>query len=489
MRTAIAAILALLTCLAADELPKLPTETMGLIDQARSLSPEFSADTLLRLATSSAIPEPRWKRQLIEEAFTSGAHAQLPYPQRGEDTADARSSRAFWKNELEALTLQTRAVQAMLALDPQRARAMFEDIPTPQVPALKCTETGAPDLSSYYQTAADVLARGFSAEQRGKLRHLQFLKRLIGLMQSPAHVTPAVKLIFTAQVTPEERQELVADFAGALDVINGTPRVYGAVTWQLVPVSAPVKLPPGVRGASPMLASPAGDLPSSVVAAAPLLLPALRSYIVRHESGPRCTETIRAGTLPQAVNDFNHLVARLDPTAAAYQPVSEREVKPAKDDGAFEPHNWWQSKRSKQVLDALKWLNHGNRDLPGDKRFFMIEERMSTDWNAHFFDTLKLIEGWNEQEEDSAEDWFGMVSESYELLAEKAPPDKRREAAMGRYVSFMETHYAAVENHNFWFTQWHNLWRSKDPWVVGQLSHSANPVIALYARINRFLTQ
>ncbi len=468
----------------AQDLPQLPAETMGLIQEARGLAPEFSADILLRLAGSRLVTDPAWKRQLIEDAFRAGARAELPYRKAGEGNTDARASRAFWNNNLEALTLQTRAVEAMLELDSQHARTLFEEIPTPQVPALSCLVTGAPNLSAYYQTAATVFARGFTIEQREKLQHTQFLKRVIGQMQSPAHVTPAVKLIFTVAVTPEERQELMPDFAGMLWRINGTGRVFGAASFQLVPVSAPRTLPPGVRGLPPLLESEPGELPPSVVSAAPVLLPALRAYIVRHVSGPRCSEDVRAGQLPVPVNDFNYLVSALDPTASLYKPISQDEARPANDARTYELHPWWRSARSQQVLNALKWLNHGNRDLPDASRFFTPEERATEEWNAHFVDALRLIEGWKESEEDSAEDWFGMTSEAYELLAELAPPGRQREAAMTRYLNLMETHYATT-SHNLWFTQLKNQWRSKDSWIVEQLAKSANPVMSLYARVNQ----
>ena len=201
---------------AAQTLSPLPTETMELIHEARALDPEFSADSLLRLAGARLIADPIWKRQLIEEAFKAGARAPLPYRKTGEETTDARASRAYWNNGLEALTLQIRAVEAMLEMDPQRARSMFEEIQTPEVPALTCQETGAPILSAYYETASRIVERGFTAEQRGNLQHIHFLERVIAQMQSPPHVTPTVKLIFKVPVTADERQELVAAFAGML---------------------------------------------------------------------------------------------------------------------------------------------------------------------------------------------------------------------------------------------------------------------------------
>src|SRR5579862_737245 len=85
-----------------------PKEVLGLVDQARALPPEFSADTLLRIAGSPLVTEPAWKRELIEEAFRTGSHAQLPFRRRMGSYTDERSSHAAWDHGLEALTLQTR---------------------------------------------------------------------------------------------------------------------------------------------------------------------------------------------------------------------------------------------------------------------------------------------------------------------------------------------------------------------------------------------
>jgi hypothetical protein len=467
----------------------LPSDIRQFIDEARALPPEFSADILLRLSNSSAIGDTASKRQLIEEAFRAAAGAQLPYRRVGAEQTDARASRAYWDNGLESLTLQTRAVEAMIVLDPQRARALFDAIPNPEVPALSCQVTGAPILSAYYQTAATLLERAFTAEQRAKLEHIQFLKDVIGRMRSPVQVTPTVKLIYTSAVSSDERRELVTAFSNMLPVIQGTPRVFGAAMLQMLPVSAPVRLPAGVNPARPMLEAAPGQLPASVVETAPQLVPAMRSFILKHVSGPRCSEDFRQGQPPRVVNDFNYLVSILDPGSSMYKPISVDDLKAASDAGTYDRYVWWASDRSKRVIAALQWLNHGNRNLPGEARFFTEEERKTEEWNAHFVDTLRLIEGWNEIEESSADDWFGMVSESYELLAAKAPPGTQRAAVMARYLNFMETQYPRIASRNLWFTQLKSQWRSKDAWIVEQLVKSSNPVMSLYARVNRRIAQ
>jgi hypothetical protein len=60
---------------------------------------------------------------------------------------------------------------------------------------------------------------------------------------------------------------------------------------------------------------------------------------------------------------------------------------------------------------------------------------------------------------------------------------------MARYLTFMETQYPRITSRNLWFTQLKSQWRSKDTWIVEQLANSSNPVMSLYARVNRRIAQ
>src|SRR5262249_23786837 len=141
---------------AAASPPKRPPDLLALTDQARALPPQFCADVLLRLVATGRIREQKWKRELIEEAFRSGAHAQLPYRRRGGIHTDNRQSHEAWENDLEALTLQSRAVQAMVPIDPLRARAMFDEIAFPELPNPECKQALTPELDIYYLAATNV---------------------------------------------------------------------------------------------------------------------------------------------------------------------------------------------------------------------------------------------------------------------------------------------------------------------------------------------
>jgi hypothetical protein len=449
--------------------PKRPLEIVSLTDQARGVPPEFSADLLLRIAGSTLITESKWKRELIEDAFVSAAHAPLPYRQSGSSiSTDTRWSQEWWPNDLEKLTLQTRAVDAMLPLDRERALAMFQGVVIGEIAAPTCQDAVSPDLSSYYKTATDVFRLAFTAEQRKKERDVQFLVDILGAMHSAAQVVPILKLLAEVELTDAQRQPLTAKFAATLETVASNDRIFGKSEPVLVSAAVPA------------------------MHDSPLLLPALRAYIVRNESGVRCSGLrVKVGTVPASVASFNTLLAKVNPVGALYKPITDEESKPLKDGGTFDPKMFWQSKRSKEVLDALKWLNHGNRNLPDNQRFWTLEERSTKEWDAHYHDLLKLIEAWKEEEEASAADYYFMVAHTFESLAALVPPGPAREDAMSNFLSFVEQRYAALENHNLWFVMARSALQranfSKDPkdkaWIFDRMARSGNPVIAAYAQV------
>src|SRR5207245_10342454 len=105
--------------------PALPTKLLELVDRARSVPPEFGADALLRLAESDAVADPDAKRELIEEAFRKAGTAQEPMKRRSlkpgaGDTRVSFQARAY-AQDLDALSLQSRAVSAMLHVDKSKA--------------------------------------------------------------------------------------------------------------------------------------------------------------------------------------------------------------------------------------------------------------------------------------------------------------------------------------------------------------------------------
>ncbi len=455
----------------ATDRPKRPLEVMALVDQARALPPEFRADTLLRLADSPLITETTWKQELIEEAFWSGAHAPLPYPQSADLRADSVAENAVRQNRLEALTLQTRAVQAMLAFDPQKALHLYEQVQTPTLPKLACSTVFTPVVLDYYQSAVFVFESAFTPKQRKQGDDFRFLQQLIASVQSPSQVSPALETIFAVKVSSTQRQDLLSLFATKLQGISRSDREYGATETALVSAVTPDRLQPSDAG---------------------VLLSALRSYIVRHVSGRRCTDnTPASGKMAESAEGFNALAAKFDPLRDRYKPISAEEAKPLADDGSYQRNLTGQSAQSQAIQEALRWLTHGNRERDGKVLRWTLEERSTEDWLAHYDDAVKLVYDLKEKDENSLEGFFCMKSDALNFLAVLVPPGPEREKAMDEYREFLEQNYPSIQNHNLWFTMFrHMLYTARfsdDPkdkaWILDELARSSNPIVALYAKL------
>lgn len=450
---------------------KRSLEVLTLVDQARALPPEFRADTLLRLAGSSLVTEASWKQELIEEAYWSGSHASLPYTQRADGRSDSVATNAVRANRLESLTLQTRAVRAMLALNPEKALRLFDQIQPVVLPNLACSTVSTPDVVDYYQTAVRVFEGSFTAKQRTDGNDLAFLRQFVVSVESPAQVPPSLEMMFAVKITPDQRRELLSLFAAKLQEIFRSDREYGAAETALASAIAMEHMRP---------------------AEAAVLLPALRSYIVRHISGRRCTDNMPvARIMAKSAEQFNNLAAKLDPAKSRYKPISAEEAKPAGDDGTYQPDLTGQAAQSQAVRVALRWLTHGDRVRDGNILPWTLKERHSQDWLRNYDDAAKLVHDLKEADENSPEAFFCMKADALNLLATLAPPGPTRHKAMEEYREFLEDYYPSIQNPNLWFTMFrHMLYTARfsdEPknkaWILDALARSSNPIIALYAKL------
>jgi hypothetical protein len=183
----------------------------ALIDLARSAPPEFGAQALLRVVESGRVGDKQRLRKLIGEAFEKASAARAPVSRKAIPSIQADDP-AFLRVRgyalgLDRLSLQTRAVRAMLPVDPKRALAMFEDIPYPEVSWRDCQETNFEDVSAYFQTLAAV------APQAGRDADKLALSALARI-QSPAELAPAARMVQSMPVPQDSREALAISLAG-----------------------------------------------------------------------------------------------------------------------------------------------------------------------------------------------------------------------------------------------------------------------------------
>jgi hypothetical protein len=221
-------IILLLAAFLYAEPPKLAEPYRSLVDLAQATPPEFAADAMLRIAESGKIKDRDAVRDLVEQGFRMAAAATFRVPMRGlpGTTTDTRSgvlSQAY-DLKLDALSLQSRAVRDMLAIDKAKARDLFRNIPPPVLAPLTCDDAMVYDVADFYRTIGIIANTAFSEKERAKEEHINFVLDYLGQAVSPVQLAPLARLIKNADATPAQTELLWTRFKGLLESIRGDGR-------------------------------------------------------------------------------------------------------------------------------------------------------------------------------------------------------------------------------------------------------------------------
>src|SRR5579872_6424604 len=165
MRLALA-LAAVMLCRAAD----LPPALRPLIETARAAPPELFADTVGRLIESGRIPGKDLEIQLLDEAFHAAAGAKEPVrliaiPSTPPDTRAIYRSKAG-ELHLDALSLQSRILKDLLAIDHAKARELFDQLAHPPQDPRTCEDPLLPDSSPYFEIAGAIAQSAFTAPEK-----------------------------------------------------------------------------------------------------------------------------------------------------------------------------------------------------------------------------------------------------------------------------------------------------------------------------------
>ena len=474
--------LCLATAAQGAEGPPLLTD---LANRAHSAPAEFAADALLRIAASSHAVDPAWKRQLIEDAFRIAAGAQQPYPRRAWLKSHGGLAEKAFAQGLDACTLDCRAVEAMLALDRKKAREMFDQIPAPTIPRLSCEDALVYDVSAFYATLGDVAQQAFSPKEVAEREPLHLLERYVPDVNSPVQAGPIARLLAGAPVASAQLEGLVDAFASALKQLSGDERSFSAtISGQSDAAAVEALASTGGR-------QRINSLP---------LLDAWRSYLVRHLSGSVC------GDIGGAASSGASFV--MDPASSANQAysgplgavryfnenmrtkalpaISDQEVQPAKLDYPARVIGPCESVECRQLGTQFGSLVLGPAGMA-----FTEEEKASPEWAAKLRDYIEALNGWKSGD-DHAEH-FLWKSRYYSDLFHVAPNGPSRDVVLTAFLTWLEQNDYQRDHRVEWFYRVNALIISAfaDPLVMKttmrELRNSADPVIALYAELERVL--
>ncbi|MBZ5607215.1 MAG: hypothetical protein LAP38_03085 [Acidobacteriia bacterium] len=226
-------LLLIACCAVAAETPKLPEPYQSIVELSHAAPTEFAADALLRLVESGKIADRDARRDLVEQAFRLAPGAKFAVRMRGvpgttQDTRSGFLSQAY-ELKLDALSLQSRAVEDMLRIDPAKARKMFLEIPPPLLAPLTCDDALVYDLSDFYFALGAVVNGAFNQQERGKDEHLNFLLDYVGQVSSPAQVAPLAQAIQNAGLSKEQREAVWIRFNGMLQNLRSDDRSFSSL--------------------------------------------------------------------------------------------------------------------------------------------------------------------------------------------------------------------------------------------------------------------
>ncbi|HJQ34323.1 MAG TPA: hypothetical protein VJ866_19240 [Pyrinomonadaceae bacterium] len=471
---------------AAEAVPGRPVELVNAAADVYYVPPEFAADALLRIAQSGRVTDRRWRRELLEEAFRFAADAQQPVrradaviPPFSVDTPAGYASYAY-DNRLDALSLRTRVIAAMLKLDARRARELSKEAQAKlSLPPLNCADYLVYDVSDFYETVAEV-ARGaaFTAEEVKQGERLRFVQAFVEGVNSHAQVAPVVRLILSLDLPPEELSFLGGRLLIALGNVSGDDRSFSYSMNRGEAAKELINLVSAYRK---------HELPTQEV------LAAVRAYVADNVKGARCSDNLFKGErlLPYYVAGLNHSLFQTDP-------LTFDETKPREVLGTADLHEYWQTPGARQLLQAIRELRFGLAPAAKDDDDEAVpaeltaEQRQTEQWLDKLRTFLKDLEQWDRGAERSEADYFHQRQSLYHGLLELAPNGWARDMVLREWEESLAEEPPRGLSRPEWFLWAGNLLkaaRASEPksrsTILEAMTNSKNPTLALYAKLER----
>ncbi len=459
-------------CAAADLNP--------LIDAARAAPPEFAADALIRLAGLDSVPRPR-KLELLQEAFAAGAHAQQPFKRHAamarQDGPVRFLNRAF-DQDLDALSLQMRAVEAALPLDAAKARRWFAGIKPPAVPRLTCDDFLVYDVSRFYDALGRIAGEGFTGREKANGDVFRFLRGYAGTITSPVQVAPLARVLASAPVSDEDFVALVSSFGAALGKISGDDRSF---TYS--------------RTAGKEIQALAAECTRRKVSPLPLV-ESYRLYLVVNLTASRCADDDQMVGGAGAAFGLTGGIA-LDPLSTDYirffneklrtgplARIGEGESTPARLEGTATGLRACRDEECGAISTLYQGLYLTPEGTP-----YQLAARNNPEWGAKLEALLEALAKWKESAHETPIEQFREKADAYGSLLNLAPAGRLRDAVLAAEVEFLTQNPVAQTNRAEWLLPVNALVgrTTLDPagfgTVAAELRASKDPVIALYARL------
>ncbi len=432
----------------------------ALADDAANAPPEFAADALIRIASSSRMLDARWRHDLLDEAFMRAYGVREPYRRATTqpippDTRQGAQQLAY-TTALTRVSLQVRAAQVMAFADPERARELFEWIDLDVTPA-SCADPLVPAVDEYYNALSLLARTTFGGDRAEALRFFSFY---LWRAHLPSEMPAVAKALEKFEPRTEEAPFLEGLYHWILLGGVSDARGFSSSALDVVSRTADLHLAYRRRGAS-----------------SARMLDAVRPYLVTQLKAPRCSDSVSESQTPAA---FNAVIRRLN-LEDEVKPIDAGSVRPSRLLGVARIDPYWQTADSRRLYGD--WISlRGTDKAPPSERV-----RQSREWRAQAERLLTQVELWNGRREADERDYLYQKSTLFMGLIDLMPPGAERTRAVRSMIEFLR-HADDRDRRALWFAFVQRLLETRGSGrgeMLRALEDSHHPILSLYARLER----
>jgi hypothetical protein len=396
-----------------------PIEILNVSNEAKALPPEFAADLLLRLTKSPKVKDPAWKREMLEDAFRLSSKGEQNV--KRDYAGSIRDSQEGYRSlslslKLDVLSLQSRAITAMLAIDKKRAREMFSEVPDLKVPTLTCGDALVPDVTDFYAVMQRIAQETFTPDEVRDGVQLSFLQRYVSGMTSPTQVGPITKAISQLDLSPLHMNILLHSFSEALKKISGDFRTFSLSM-------ARDSLSRGFNELAEVSARK--GVPTEE------LLQSLRAYLLKSFAATQC-----ADNTVKLKNQMPGFIKLANQDILKAIPISLEDIQPLTVEDGMKIHLFWESAKSQDMLSRLKELRFDSDEKPRSDI-----EKATPAWHQQLTTYLNDLDDWSAGDERSDLDYFHQKAIAYRVLSDIVPTGMVRDTVWRSNVAFLSNGY------------------------------------------------
>jgi hypothetical protein len=402
-----------------------------LLDTSREASPELHALALLKIVEAGRIPQKPEELKLLREAFEAGQQARDPYNRMlAINSVVVESDAGLWTFKrnygLNQSTLQARAIGDAEKLDAVAARTMLDHARWPTSEPTACTDAMAPDPEAYYVLLIRLSHDKAANVSEGKDHTELLIEPAVTRIHTHREAELALRAIQEADLSREQRDELIRLYIGQLERLRGDDRGFAALLTQVQD-----------SGSGGWIGNLKKALASSDDVGARSLLRAFRTYLVENARAGACGEkwmhrTDASGKplLPKGIEIFNEQLGK-ELAQGGLEPVAASEIVSNAPESDAVIQRYGQSDEARALMVEAKQLGFAN----GERR--KLEDLNSTTWAAQYTHFLGDVDDWA-IDPFRSEDALWMKMEYYAGWIDLAPKEDQRRAAMEQAVALLD---------------------------------------------------